>query len=312
MAQKKVMKTFDKKLEKQWLKEVKTKIKRKDVLSGIDALKAFYSKQLKQAKESKEKKQLFQEEEEVNATVDFDEFPIELDIKRIFYAEIYFKDVLYKYSKNLATKKVPLPHPFVHCNENLKVCLITFNKERMKKLFKENKTKLPYIHKILSIEAIKKIYILPEKRRELSYKYDCFLVEQSAIHMMPRLLGKKFCIGEKKLIPVSIMSRENMQKMKKEDIDFDPVFRYCLQSTTFGYKGLTTRVKIGRVGQSEKELYENFIKVVSHVVNRTNNTWENIFSVRLKLGESPTLPVYASELKVPDQSDEESEQEQED
>ncbi|EOA23318.1 hypothetical protein CARUB_v10019195mg [Capsella rubella] len=188
--------------------------------------------------------------------------------------------------------RIPLPHPLINPSEDSpELCLIIDDRlksgltkaDAMKKIKSED---IP-ITKLLKLSKLKSDYKAFEAKRKLCDSYDMFFADRRILHLLPRLIGKKFFARKK--IPVAI---DLKHKNWKEQIE-----KACGSAMFFMRTGTCSVIKVGKLSMKSSEIAENVMQTLNGVVELLPNKWKYIRSLHLKLSESLPLPIYQS---VPD------------
>ncbi|XP_010427771.1 PREDICTED: ribosomal L1 domain-containing protein 1-like [Camelina sativa] len=188
--------------------------------------------------------------------------------------------------------RIPLPHPLINPSEDSpEICLIIDDRPKsgltkadaMKKIKSEN---IP-ITKVLKLSKLKSDYKPFEAKRKLCDSYDMFFADRRILHLLPRLIGKKFFLRKK--IPVAV---DLNHKNWKEQIE-----KACGSAMFFMSTGTCSVVKVGKLSMEGSEIAENVMATLNGVVEILPNKWKYVRSLHLKLSESLALPIYQA---VPD------------
>lgn len=233
-----------------WREATSSVVSKNQVLEAANALQKHYEltktgettktveKQNEEKKMMKKKKKLFIEEDVESSGIDYQLNPIELDTEKI-YNLIFTLDIANMSERHLTTLKgyqINLPHPFTQPRKELNVCLIVPS-DRDKQLLStmislvkdkvmNSKTKqatkaeesswrgLLSVKKMLVYRKLKKKYVSPQQKKELSMMYDMFLVDDRIVPSMAKTLGKAFVKGSKVFRPVKLYSSA-LQKLRE-------------------------------------------------------------------------------------------------
>ncbi|XP_010512890.1 PREDICTED: ribosomal L1 domain-containing protein 1-like [Camelina sativa] len=233
------------------------------------AIKALFERRNKNPK-TKKPQQLLEEDESVYLTVDLNTIP---------------------QTHERSAYRIALPHPLINTTEDSpKLCLIVDDGKRsglkkdnaVKKIKSEN---IP-ITKVLELSKLKTDYKSFESKQKLCDSYEKFFCDRRLIHVLPRLIGKKF-FGSK-MIPVAIDTRRDWKRQ---------IEKACRGAMFFIRTGVCSVIKVGTLSMERDEIVENVMATVNGVVDALPDKWTYVRSLHLKLSESLDLPIYQT---VPD------------
>lgn len=94
--------------------------------------------------------------------------------------------------------------------DEAEVCLIVkdSSKEWVQTLISNFPKQMSYIKKVLSLTSLRKKYTQYQDRRTLCNTYTLFLVDDSILPMVGKLLGKSFFMKKKQPVPVKLSRKE--------------------------------------------------------------------------------------------------------
>jgi len=162
------------------------------------------------------------------------------------------------------------------------VCLISKDtgKEVKQNLEKQGVTS---ISKVISLSKLRKEYKTFALKRQLASSYDVFLCDDRIYHFVVKALGKEFFKKKKEPIPIHLTYSDWKKEISKS-ID-------CALLRV-GH-GPCSAVKVGSISQqSEKELVENAVNLMTEIGQIIPGKWKNIKCFHLKTSTSVALPVY--------------------
>ncbi|KFK35093.1 hypothetical protein AALP_AA5G234500 [Arabis alpina] len=188
--------------------------------------------------------------------------------------------------------RIRIPHPLINAEEDSpEICLIVddrpnsgLTKEDAKKKIKSEN--IP-ITKVLKLSKLKTDYRPYEAKRKLCDSYDVFFTDRRIVHLLPRLIGKKFFARKK--IPVAIDLKHKNWKEQME--------KACGSAMFFMRTGTCSVIKVGKLSMTGNEIAENVMATLNGVVEILPGKWKYLRSLHLKLSESLALPIYQA---VPD------------
>ncbi|GER53420.1 ribosomal protein L1p/L10e family [Striga asiatica] len=200
---------------------------------------------------------------------------------------IYLNLTLKKIPSNPRTSpfRIPLPHPILDATSQ--VCLIIDDRpksptppsDQIKKLIKSQGIT---ISKVIRVSKLKSNYKPYEAKRKLCDSYDLFLVDKRVVHLLPKLIGKKFF--KKKKLPLGVdMGMKNL-KLQVE--------RALGSSLLYLRTGTCCVMKVGKVAMENDEIAENVLDAVEGAVQRVPKKWDGVRSLHLKFSDSVALPIY--------------------
>ena len=96
--------------------------------------------------------------------------------------------------------------------EEAEVCIIVkdSSKEWVQTLISQFPKEMSYIKKVLSLTSLRKKYSQYQDRRTLCNTYSLFLVDDSILPMVGKLLGKSFFMKKKQPVPVKLSRKESL------------------------------------------------------------------------------------------------------
>ncbi|GFP87874.1 ribosomal l1 domain-containing protein 1 [Phtheirospermum japonicum] len=202
---------------------------------------------------------------------------------------IYLNLTLKKIPSNPRTNpfKIPLPHPILDAASQL--CLIIDDRpksptppsDQIKKLIKAHN--IP-ISKVIKISKLKTNYKPFEAKRKLCDSYDLFLVDKRVVHLLPKLLGKKFF--QKKKLPLGVDLGKKNLKLQVE--------RALGSALLYLRTGTCCVMKVGKVAMDKDEIAENVFDAINCAVERVPKKWDGVRSLLLKFSDSVALPIYVA------------------
>ncbi|KAL6529507.1 hypothetical protein OROGR_015130 [Orobanche gracilis] len=200
---------------------------------------------------------------------------------------IYLNLTLKKIPSNPRTNpfRIPLTHPIMDATSQL--CLIIDDRpqsptppsDQMKKLIKSQN--IP-ISKVIKISKLKTNYKPFEAKRKLCDSYDLFLVDKRVVHLLPKLLGKKFF--KKKKLPLGVDLGKKNLKLQVE--------RALGSALLYMRSGTCCVMKVGKVAMEKFEIVENVLDAINGFVEKVPKNWDGVRSFHLKFSDSVALPVY--------------------
>ncbi|XP_010413020.1 PREDICTED: ribosomal L1 domain-containing protein 1-like [Camelina sativa] len=231
------------------------------------AIKALFERRNKKRK-TKKPQQLLEEDESVYLTVDLNNIP---------------------QTHQRSAYRIALPHPLINTTKDSpQLCLIVGKKGGLRKddAVKKIKSENIPITKVLELSKLKSDYKSFESKQKLCDSYEMFFCDRRLIHVLPRLIGKKF-FGSKK-IPVAIDTKRNWKGQ---------IEKACTGAMFFIRTGTCSVIKVGKLSMTRDEIVENVMATVNGVVDALPDKWTYVRSLHLKLSESLDLPIYQT---VPD------------
>ncbi|KAL6570756.1 hypothetical protein OROGR_000306 [Orobanche gracilis] len=200
---------------------------------------------------------------------------------------IYLNLTLKKIPSNPRTNpyRIPLTHPIMDATSQL--CLIIDDRpqspsppsDQMKKLIKSQN--IP-ISKVIKISKLKTNYKPFEAKRKLCDSYDLFLVDKRVVHLLPKLIGKKFF--KKKKLPLGVDLGKKNLKLQVE--------RALGSAILYMRSGTCCVMKVGKVAMEKDEIVENVLDAINGAVEKVPKKWDGVRSLHLKFSDSVALPVY--------------------
>ncbi|KAL6536055.1 hypothetical protein OROHE_012899 [Orobanche hederae] len=200
---------------------------------------------------------------------------------------IYLNLTLKKIPSNPRTNpfRIPLTHPIMDSTSQL--CLIIDDRpqsptppsDQMKKLIKSQN--IP-ISKVIKISKLKTNYKPFEAKRKLCDSYDLFLVDKRVVHLLPKLIGKKFF--KKKKLPLGVDLGKKNLKLQVE--------RALGSALLYMRSGTCCVMKVGKVAMEKDEIVENVLDAINGAVEKVSKKWDGVRSLHLKFSDSVALPVY--------------------
>lgn len=318
------------------LKLIGKKIDKKSIKKAIKALETYYKKETKKLKEKSKKKQLFSEEDEEidnKKSLDIKLFPLEKDTARCFYLVVGINQLDKKYTYSLKGRVIKIPYPIQTLTSDVDACLITTEEdfESFEELLKtsteksasnvveENKEVLKSIKRVLTRQKVLKIYPGPKKKKDLHMLHDLFLVDNRLAEAMPKTLGKYFTKGSKQFRTLRLIddsfkyipdylprTKETKPKICQDGNIIASRLKEVVENVYFNPRGSCAVVKIGRMGMTGQQIYENIMAVISGVAywlkpddpdnerdGLESSGFYDILSIQLKTGSSMSLPFYA-------------------
>ncbi|CAA0808671.1 Ribosomal protein L1p/L10e family [Striga hermonthica] len=200
---------------------------------------------------------------------------------------IYLNLTLKKIPSNPRTIpfRIPLPHPILDAASQL--CLIIDDRpksptpppDQIKKLIKAQD--IP-ISKVIRVSKLKSNYKPYEAKRKLCDSYDLFLVDKRVVHLLPKLIGKKFF--KKKKLPLGVdMGKKNL-KLQVE--------RALGSALLYMRTGTCCVMKVSKVAMEKEEIVDNVLDAVQGAVQKVPKKWDGVRSLHLKFSDSVALPIY--------------------
>ncbi|GER29213.1 ribosomal protein L1p/L10e family [Striga asiatica] len=200
---------------------------------------------------------------------------------------IYLNLTLKKIPSNPRTNpfRIALPHPILDAASQL--CLIIDDRpksptppsDQIKKLIKAQD--IP-ISKVIRVSKLKSNYKPYEAKRKLCDSYDLFLVDKRVVHLLPKLIGKKFF--KKKKLPLGVeMGKKNL-KLQVE--------RALGSALLYMKTGTCCVMKVSKVSMEKEEIVDNVLDAVQGAVQRVPKKWDGVRSLHLKFSDSLALPIY--------------------
>eukprot|EP00116_Pleurobrachia_bachei_P005065 sb/3465327/ len=163
------------------------------------------------------------------------------------------------------------------------ICLITKDPQRQyKDLVKSHGIT---VGRVIDIGKLKKKFKELEAKRVLCNSYDCFLVDERVLPIVPRWLGKYFYTKGKAPIQVNL---------KKTDLskEFSDAVRSYMVSNLG--KGNNISVPCGKVSFDNDQLIDNVNSAVKSLCKNIKPGMKNVKSIYLKTETSVALPVYTA------------------
>ncbi|XP_043206437.1 ribosomal L1 domain-containing protein 1-like [Amphibalanus amphitrite] len=192
------------------------------------------------------------------------------------------------------TIKLPLPAPFT---DTADVCLFVKDLKRGIRVDHEKSVRhwkdvldeagVTRITEVIPLRQLKAEYNMYEARRKLCDSYDVFLSDVRVTRLLPTLLGKHFITKKKQPLSVNMEAKD---LVKEIDSVLGAAYLHIHNS------GDCSSVQVGRCGQSEEELLQNVMTAVAILRLKFPGGQRNIRSLHLKLGKSPAIPIFVSDV----------------
>jgi ribosome biogenesis protein UTP30 len=129
-----------------------------------------------------------------------------------------------------------------------------------------------------------------QEKRSLLKEFSTFIVDDSLVNLLPKILGKKFYEKKKLPIPISIKKTINEELIEQ-------IKQVTEKSTTLIQgNGVCVSLKVGNAELSLEENVDNIISGIEGAVYRIKGNWDNIQSIHLKSKESIALPIYQKQF----------------
>jgi len=135
----------------------------------------------------------------------------------------------------------------------------------------------------MSLQKLRNEYKTFALKRQLASSYDTFLCDDRIYHFVVKSLGKEFFKKKKEPIPIRLTYSDWKKEIAKS-----------LNCALFRVgHGPCSAIKVGSFSQqSEKELVENAVSLMTEIGQTIPGKWKNVKCFHLKTSTSVALPVY--------------------
>ena len=174
---------------------------------------------------------------------------------------------------------------------------------------------IPCLAEVMGFKKLYKEYERYKYKLELINEYELFFTDERIYKMLPKALGKFFYAHKKFPFPV------DFKKMKGTDLE--NAINGLFDNTYFHIRnGPNYTLKIARTSMTSKQIYENLVSAVNHmlpyIMVNDKIKHSRVQCISLKVGDSIDLPIFtqlmnseiASYVLLKDQVDEEQQQDE--
>eukprot|EP00667_Euglena_gracilis_P013590 EG_transcript_14025 len=150
---------------------------------------------------------------------------------------------------------------------------------------------VPNIKKVVGLQRIREWYNTPTLKNHLAKSFPLFIADDTIYKKLMKAIGGRFW-ARRHPHPIHLSNKATAADLQAE---LDQV----LAATFVLFRDLqqTYQLKIGRESLTPEQVAENAVAVMEHVTGILPRGWGDIQSVFLKTTTSPSLPIYAAEVR---------------